>query len=137
MKKYSDYIRYPIIMDMETQKLKDGVDTSAEDYHYSPDDYETVTEPRTLNSMVPLWKKNKSEITPEEYHQFYKDNFYDYEDPALVIHSRTEGAATFSALLYIPAHAPFDYYTKNYEKECKVIKIIVSFLVKEAAEAVL
>ena len=120
VKKYSDYIRYPIIMDMETSKLKEGVDTSAEDYKYSPDDYETVTEPRTLNSMIPLWKKNKSEITPEEYNGFYKDNFMDYEEPLAVVHSKTEGAATFNALLYIPSHAPWDFYTKNYEKGLKL-----------------
>ena len=116
VKKYSDYIRYPIQMDMPTSRLKEGVDTSAEDYQYSPDDYETVMETRTLNSMVPLWKKNKKEITKEEYNSFYKEKFYDYEDAAHIIHTRTEGSATFSALLFIPAHAPFNYYTKDYEK---------------------
>lgn len=116
VKKYSDYIRYPIQMDMPTSRLKEGVDTSAEDYKYSPDDYETVMETRTLNSMVPLWKKNKKEITKEEYNSFYKEKFYDYEDAAHIIHTRTEGSATFSALLFIPAHAPFNYYTKDYEK---------------------
>ena len=116
VKKYSDYIRYPIRMDMPTSRLKEGVDTSAEDYKYSPDDYETVMETRTLNSMVPLWKKNKKEITKEEYNSFYKEKFYDYEDAAHIIHTRTEGSATFSALLFIPAHAPFNYYTKDYEK---------------------
>lgn len=116
VKKYSDYIRYSIQMDMPTSRLKEGVDTSAEDYKYSPDDYETVMETRTLNSMVPLWKKNKKEITKEEYNSFYKEKFYDYEDAAHIIHTRTEGSATFSALLFIPAHAPFNYYTKDYEK---------------------
>lgn len=116
VKKYSDYIRYPIQMDMPTSRLKEGVDTSAEDYKYSPDDYETVMETRTLNSMVPLWKKNKKEITKEEYNSFYKEKFYDYEDAAHIIHTKTEGSATFSALLFIPAHAPFNYYTKDYEK---------------------
>ncbi len=116
VKKYSDYIRYPIRLDMPTSRLKEGVDTSAEDYHYSPDDYETVYEEKTLNSMIPLWKKNKKEITKDEYSAFYKEKFFDYSDPAHVIHTKTEGSATFSALLFIPAHAPFNYYTKDYEK---------------------
>ena len=106
VKKYSDYIRYPIKMDMERSRLKEGSDK----------EYETYTENVTLNSMVPLWRKNKSEITPEEYNQFYKEKFYDYEDPARVIHSSTEGAATYNALLFIPARAPYNYYTREYEK---------------------
>ena len=71
---------------------------------------------KTLNSMIPLWKKNKNEVTDEEYASFYTDKFYDYEAPAKVIHSKTEGNATYSALLFIPKHAPFDYYTKEFEK---------------------
>ena len=106
VKKYSDYIRYPIKMDVEKSRLKEG----------SKDEYETYTENETLNSMVPLWRKNKKEITPEEYNQFYKDKFMDYEDPAKVIHMYTEGTATFHALLYLPARAPFNFYTKDYEK---------------------
>ena len=106
VKKYSDYIRYPIRMDMEKSRLKEG----------SEDEYETYTEEETLNSMVPLWRKNKSEITPEEYNSFYKEKFYDYEDPLRVIHSSTEGAATYNALLFIPARAPYNYYTREYEK---------------------
>lgn len=106
VKKYSDYIRYPIIMNMETSRKKEGTE----------DEYETVTEPRTLNSMVPLWKKNKNEITAEEYNNFYKEKFMDYTDPAHVIHTKAEGQVTYDALLYIPSHAPFDYYTKEYEK---------------------
>ena len=106
VKKYSDYIRYPIIMNMETSHKKEGTE----------DEYETVTEPRTLNSMVPLWKKNKNEITAEEYNNFYKEKFMDYTDPAHVIHTKAEGQLTYDALLYIPSHAPFDYYTKEYEK---------------------
>lgn len=116
VKKYSDYIRYPIRMDRETTKLKEGIDPSAEGYTESDENYETVTERRTLNSMIPIWKKNKNDVTAEEYNNFYKDKFYDYEDPALVIHTKTEGTATFSSLLYIPAHAPFDFYTRDYEK---------------------
>ena len=106
VKKYSDYIRYPIKMDVETEKLKEG----------TKDEYEKVTETETLNSMVPLWKKNQSEVTDEEYASFYRDKFYDYEAPAKVITQKSEGLSTFEALLFIPEHAPFDYYTKSFEK---------------------
>lgn len=106
VKKYSDYIRYPIRMDMEHEKLKEG----------SKDEYEKEIVTETLNSMTPIWKKSRSEIKDEEYNQFYKDKFYDFEDPLLHIHTRTEGTATYTALLYIPAKAPYDYYSKNFEK---------------------
>ncbi len=106
VKKYSDYIRYPIIMNMETRRKKEG----------SEDEYETVLEPKTLNSMVPVWKKSKSEISEEEYNNFYKEKFMDYDNPLHIIHSKTEGQVTYDALLYIPKHAPFDYYSKDYEK---------------------
>lgn len=106
VKKYSDYIRYPIVMDIETTRPVEGKE----------DEYETVTETKTLNSMIPIWRKNKNEITPEEYESFYKDKFFDYEKPAKVIHSKVEGQATYDALLFIPKKAPYDYYTKNYEK---------------------
>ncbi len=106
VKKYSDYIRYPIRMEMEKSRLKEG----------SENEYETYTEMETLNSMVPLWKKAKSEVTPEEYNAFYKEKFMDYEDPARVIYSSTEGSATYNALLFIPARAPFNYYSREYEK---------------------
>lgn len=112
VKKYSDYIRHPIRMEFTTREpaeKKEG-DESKET------EYRDVTELRTLNSMIPIWKKAKNEIKPEEYNSFYKDKFYDYEDPARVIHSKTEGQATYSALLFIPKHAPFDYYTKDFEK---------------------
>lgn len=106
VKKYSDYIRYPIMMDVTTTKPTEDKEG----------EYEQVTETRTLNSMVPLWRKNKSEITEEEYNSFYSDKFYDFEKPAKVIHSKVEGQATYDALLYIPKRAPYDYYTKNFEK---------------------
>ena len=106
VKKYSDYIRYPIKMLFTTSKKVEGTE----------DEYEDVTEDRTLNSMIPLWKKNKSEVTAEEYNHFYKEKFFDYEDPLKVIHSKTEGQATYSSLLFVPAHAPFDYYSKDFEK---------------------
>ena len=106
IKKYSDYIRYPIKMDVETSRLKEG----------SKDEYETVTENETLNSMVPIWKRSASDVTEEEYKSFYTDKFFDYEAPAKVITQKSEGTATYTALLFIPQHAPFNYYTKEYEK---------------------
>ncbi len=111
VKKYSDYIRYPIKMDVEHEKLKEGTGVDGKDPEYEK---EIVTE--TLNSMIPIWKKAKSELTDEDYNRFYKEKFYDYTDPLLHIHTRTEGTATYSALLYIPQKAPYDYYSKNYEK---------------------
>lgn len=106
VRKYSDYIRYPIKMDVEHEKLKEGTE----------DEYEKEIVTETLNSMTPIWKKSKSELTDEEYNQFYKDKFYDYDEPLLHIHSKTEGTATYSALLYVPAKAPYDYYSKSFEK---------------------
>lgn len=106
VKKYSDYIRYPIKMEVEKSRLKEG----------SKDEYETYTEVETLNGMVPLWRKNKSEITQDEYNRFYQEKFHDYSNPQKVIHSSTEGAATYNALLFIPAKAPMDFYTRDYEK---------------------
>ena len=111
VKKYSDYIRYPIKMDVEHEKLKEGTGVDGKEPEY---DKEIVTE--TLNSQIPIWKKAKSELKDEDYNQFYKDKFYDYTDPLIHIHSKTEGTATYSALLYIPEKAPFDYYSKNFEK---------------------
>lgn len=111
VKKYSDYIRYPIKMDVEHEKLKEGTGVDGKDPEYEK---EIVTE--TLNSMIPIWKKAKSELTNEDYNRFYKEKFYDYTDPLLHIHTRTEGTATYSALLYIPQNAPYDYYSKSYEK---------------------
>ena len=106
IKKYSDYIRYPIKMDVEHEKLKEG----------SKDEYEKEIVTETLNSMTPIWKKSKTELTDEEYDQFYKDKFYDYEAPLAHIHTKTEGTATYTALMYIPSKAPYDYYSKNFEK---------------------
>lgn len=111
VKKYSDYIRYPIKMDVEHEKLKEGTGVDGKEPEYEK---EIVTE--TLNSQIPIWKKAKSELKDEDYNQFYKDKFYDYTDPLLHIHSKTEGTATYSALLYIPEKAPYDYYSKNFEK---------------------
>ena len=106
VKKYSDYIRYPIKMDVEHEKLKEG----------SENEYEKEIVTETLNSMTPIWKKAKSELTDEEYDGFYKDKFFDYDKPLAHIHTRTEGTATYTALLYIPSKAPYDYYSKSFEK---------------------
>lgn len=106
VKKYSDYIHYPIKMEMEESRPKAGTEG----------EFETVRGLKTLNSMVPLWRKNKSEITDEDYNRFYKEKFFDYSDPLKVIHSKTEGQVTYDALLYIPSRAPFDYYTKDFKK---------------------
>ncbi len=106
VKKYSDYIRYPIVMEMTSQvpdKDNEG-------------EYITEVNDEILNSQVPLWRKNKSEIKAEEYNEFYKQKFYDFTDPALVIHSKTEGQATFDALMFIPENAPMDFYSKEFEK---------------------
>ena len=111
VKKYSDYIRYPIRMLVESQRVKEGTGTDDK-----PAEYESYTEDRTLNSMVPIWKKSKSEVTEEEYNSFYQDKFFDYTPPARVIYSSTEGASTYHALLFIPSRMPYDFYTKNYEK---------------------
>ena len=106
VKKYSDYIRYPIKMKTEQHRLKEGTE----------DEYETVIEEQVLNSMVPLWRKNKSEITDEEYDNFYKEKFYDFNKPLKVIHTAVEGIVSYNSLLFIPEKTPFNYYTKEYEK---------------------
>lgn len=106
VKKYSDYIRYPIEMEMSHQvpdPEKEG-------------EYITEISTEVLNSMTPIWRKSKSEIKPEDYNEFYKNKFMDYSDPLAVIHSKTEGQATFDALMYIPENPPYDFYSKEYEK---------------------
>ncbi len=115
VKKYSDYIRYPIKMLREKSRAIEGTDKD-EEGHYKAPEYETYTEDETLNSMVPIWKRDKKKVKDEEYAQFYKDKFGDYSDPARVIQSKTEGTATFNALLFIPSRTPYNYYTKEYEK---------------------
>lgn len=111
IKKYSDYIRYPIKMDVEHEKLKEGTGKDGVDPEYEK---EIITE--TLNSMVPIWKKAKSELKDEDYNNFYREKFYDYTEPLTHIHTKTEGTATYTALMYIPSAAPYDYYSKNFEK---------------------
>ncbi len=110
VKKYSDYIRYPVKMNVETSKMKEGTENQEKP------EYETVVEDQTLNSMVPLWKRQKSKITDEEYNQFYKDHFMDYQDPARVIHFSVEGNVDFTALLYIPNRVPQGFYQQDYKK---------------------
>ena len=109
IRKYSDYIRYPIVMEVEiqrpTEKTKDDEEPK----------YETVREMQTLNSMIPLWQKNKKDITQEEYDTFYREKFFDFEPPLSVLHLSIEGTVSYKALLYIPAKAPYDFYTKDYK----------------------
>ena len=106
IKKYSDYIRYPIKMEITRSEKKEGAE----------DEYETVTKTEILNSMVPIWKKPQNEVTDEEYNSYYSEKFYDFEAPLKVISQKSEGTATFTALMFIPSHLPFNYYTKDFEK---------------------
>ena len=100
------YIRYPITMMVDKSRLKEG----------SEDEYEKYSELETLNSMVPLWKRNKSELTDDDYNSFYKEKFFDFSDPAKVIHTNVEGVVSYTSLLFIPSKAPYNYYSKDYEK---------------------
>lgn len=113
VKKYSDYVRYPIMMERTKSRMKSRPEDADENYK---DEYETYTELDTLNSMVPLWKRKKSDVSDDEYAQFYKDTFYDYEAPAKVIKTESEGLVSYTSLLFIPSHAPFDFYSKEYKK---------------------
>ncbi|WP_077617980.1 molecular chaperone HtpG [Bacillus sinesaloumensis] len=106
IKKYSDFIRYPIKMDVTTSKLKEGSDS----------EYEQVTEEETINSMVPIWRKNKSELTDEDYEKFYNEKHYGFDKPLKHIHISVDGTIRYNAILYIPENIPFDYYSKEYEK---------------------
>ena len=106
IKKYSDFIRYPVVMDWSSSRKVEGEENKWEDF----------VEERTINSMVPLWKKDKKDISKEDYNNFYSDNFHDYNEPLKEIHYKVEGNATYNALLYIPKKAPFDYYGKDFEK---------------------
>ena len=106
VKKYSDYIRFPIKMECTRHELKD------EEKH----EYEDIKEIETINSMIPIWKKKKNEVKEEDYDNFYMDKFNDYDKPLKVIQSKVEGMTSYEALLFIPSHAPYDYYTQKYEK---------------------
>ena len=105
VRKYSDYIRYPIRMEISKSRKKED-----------EDGYESYMEEDTLNSMIPLWQRAKKDVTEEEYHNFYQDKFFDYNKPLRVIHTSAEGSVTFKALLYIPAKAPYDFYTKDFKR---------------------
>lgn len=113
VKKYSDYIRYPIKTERTKSREKARPENASDDYK---PEYESYTELETINSMTPIWKRKKSAVTEEDYSEFYKNTFYDYEAPAKVISTSSEGVINYNALLFIPSHAPFDFYSKEYKK---------------------
>ena len=113
IKKYSDYIRYPITMEVEDYRQKPKPADAGDDYK---PEWETVKEWKTINSQIPLWQRQKSKVKPEEYNAFYKEKFGDWQDPLAVIHTSAEGAVTYKAMLYIPAQTPYDFYTREYQK---------------------
>ncbi len=115
VKKYSDYIRYPVKMDVESKRMKEMPEV-AEGEEVPKPEYETVVETEVFNSMVPLWQRPKKDITEEEYSGFYKDKFFDFEDPLATIHFSVEGAVTYKAMLFVPGKTPYNYYTKEYKK---------------------
>ena len=106
IKKYSDFIRYPIKMDLTERKLKEGTESEYEDY----------IEEKVVNSMVPIWRKNKNELTQEDYSNFYKEKHYGFDTPLKHIHLSVDGTVSYNAILYIPENMPYDFYTKDYEK---------------------
>ncbi|MCG5102849.1 molecular chaperone HtpG [Oceanobacillus alkalisoli] len=106
VKKYSDFIRYPIKMDVTESKLKEGTE----------DEYENVSTEETLNTMIPIWKKNKNELTDEDYENFYQEKHYGFDKPLKHLHLSVDGAVRYNAILYIPESAPYNYYTKEFEK---------------------
>ena len=113
IKKYSDYVHYPIVMLMHKSRQKPRPEDAGDDYKPEWEDYD---EWETLNSMVPLWQRPKSEVKEEEYSAFYKEHYGDWEDPLATVHVSAEGQVEYKALLYIPSHAPYDFYTREYEK---------------------
>lgn len=113
IRKYSNYIRYPIKMDVTKSR---PVEKNGEEDEDKAPEYETYMENETLNDMVPIWHKQKSEVTEEEYNSFYKERFFDYEDPIQTIHVSTEGVVSYEALLFIPSRTPYDYFTQEYKK---------------------
>lgn len=106
VKKYSDYIRYPIEMTVEREKLKEG----------SKDEYETIKEDKILNSMVPIWKKDQKDVTEEQYEDFYREKYGDFNKPSKIIKASIEGTCSYTTLLFVPSHEPYDYYTPNFKK---------------------
>ena len=117
IRKYSDYIRYPIRMEVtKSRPVKEPKDENAEGEENKAPKYESYTEMETLNSMVPIWQRDKKDVTEEEYETFYRDKFFDYNKPLRTIHYNVEGNVSFKALLYIPGKAPYDFYTKDYKR---------------------
>ena len=106
VKKYSNYITYPIVMNVTKSVLKEG----------SKDEYEDKTTEETLNSMIPIWKKNRKDVSDEDYNNFYKDSYHDYDDPSLIITSSVEGRCSYKSLMFIPSHTSYDMYTKEFKK---------------------
>ena len=119
IRKYSDYIRYPIRMEVTKSRPvedeEEAIETDGEENHKSPK-YEQYTEMETLNSMVPIWQRTRKDVSEEEYESFYREKFYDYTKPLRTVHSSTEGTVSFRSLLYIPGKAPYDYYTKEFKR---------------------
>ena len=115
IKRYSDYIRYPIVMNVEKRNLIESTEEERNADNYEPQ-YDVYYEDETINSMVPIWKRSPSEVTKEEYNQFYQDKFYEYTDPAKVISTNVEGLISYNALLFIPAQVPFNFYGKDYKR---------------------
>lgn len=132
IRKYSDYIRYPIRMEMERSHMKDKPEDAGEDYK---PEYETVREWETINSMVPLWQRPKAQVTDEEYQSFYREKFMDWEEPLVINHIAAEGNLEYKALLYIPARAPMDYYTSDYKRGLQLYSSGV--MIMESCEALL
>ena len=117
IRKYSDYIRYPIKMEVtKSRPVEEAKDENAEGEENKAPKYESYTEMETLNSMVPIWQRDKKDVTEEEYETFYRDKFFDYNKPLRTIHYNVEGNVSFKALLYIPGKAPYDFYTKDYKR---------------------
>lgn len=117
IRKYSDYIRYPIKMEVtKSRPVEEPKDENAEGEENKAPKYESYTETETLNSMVPIWQRDKKDVTEEEYETFYRDKFFDYNKPLRTIHYNVEGNVSFKALLYIPGKAPYDFYTKDYKR---------------------
>ena len=122
IRKYSDYIRYPIKMEVtksrpvEEPEEEEAIEVEGEQKEYKAPKYEEYTEVETLNSMVPIWQRAKKDVTEEEYESFYREKFFDYNKPLRVIHSSAEGSVSFKALLYIPSKAPYDFYTKDFKR---------------------
>ena len=113
IKRYSNYVRYPINMEVEKSRELPKPDDAGDDYK---PEFETYTELETINSMIPIWKRKKSEVSDEEYNEFYKTDFHDFEDPARTISLHAEGTLTYDALMFVPSHAPYDMWSKDYKK---------------------